>query len=131
MQSRVERAEQVQLKSVTAKATTQKQKEKTQSAKQAKTGTGISTGIREKEQQEEKSSEILAREVAAMLATLSRSPKQKGKRKRETPMYFKARRSTRIKVGRPKPQSKEPMTIEDATTKQKKESHSKITINYE
>jgi len=46
-------------------------------------------------------------------------------------MYFKARRSTRIKVGRPKPQSKEPITIEDATTKQKEESHSRITITYE
>jgi len=46
-------------------------------------------------------------------------------------MYFKARRNTRIKVGRPQPQSKEPILIEDTTTKQKEESPSKITITYE
>jgi len=46
-------------------------------------------------------------------------------------MYFKARRSTWIKVGRPQPQSKEPIIIEDTTAKQKEESPSKISITYE
>ena len=46
-------------------------------------------------------------------------------------MYFKARRSTRIKVGRPQSQLKEPIGIEDTTTKPKEESPSKITITYE
>ena len=73
----------------------------------------------------------MAREVAAVLATLSTPPKQKGKRKRQTSMYFKSRRSTRIKVGRPRPQLKEPIVIEDTTTKPKKESPSKISITYE
>ena len=36
-----------------------------------------------------------------MLATLSTSPKQKGKPKREPSMYFKARRSMRIKNDKP------------------------------
>ena len=43
----------------------------------------------------------MAREVTAVLAALSTPPKQKGKRKRKTSTYFKARRGTRIKVGRP------------------------------
>lgn len=50
MQHRIEKEEKVQLKSVIAKETTQKQKEKTQSTKQAETGTWISTGSGEKEQ---------------------------------------------------------------------------------
>ena len=46
-------------------------------------------------------------------------------------MYFKARRSTRIKVGRPQPQSKEPIIIEDTTPKPKEGSPSKISVTYE
>ena len=66
-----------------------------------------------------------------MLVALSTPAKQKGKRKRQTSMYFKAKRSTQIKVGKPQPQSKEPIVIEDTTTKQKEESPSKISITYE
>lgn len=62
---------------------------------------GTSTGSMEKEQQRGKSPEILAREAAAMLAALKTPPKQKGKQKSQTSMYFTARRSTRIKVGKP------------------------------
>jgi len=65
--------------------------------------TGPSTGSMETEQQKEKSPEVLAREVVVVLAALSTSPKQKGKRKREPFMYFQARRSMQIKTGRPKP----------------------------
>ena len=61
--------------------------------------------------------EILAREAAAMLATLSTSPKQKDKRKRELPLYFKARKSMQIRTGRPKPQSKEQIIIKDTRAK--------------
>jgi len=57
----------------------------------------------ETEQRRGKSPEILAREETTVFATLKTPPKQKGKRKRQTSMYFKARRSTRIKVGRPQP----------------------------
>ena len=46
-------------------------------------------------------------------------------------MCFKARRGTRIKVGRPQPQSKEPIIIEDTTPKPKEGSSSKISITYE
>ena len=54
-----------------------------------------------------------------MLATLSTSPKQKEKQKREPSMYFKARRSTRIKTSRPKEkQSKGPITIVETPSKQ-------------
>ena len=74
---------------------------------------------------------MLAREATTMLAALSTPTKQKGKRKKETSIYFKARRSTRIKVGRPQPQSKEPIAIKDTTPKPKEESPSKISITYE
>ena len=66
-----------------------------------------------------------------MLATLSTSPKQKGKQKREPSMYFKARRSMRIKTGRPQPPSKEPITILDTLTTQKERSPLKASITYE
>lgn len=46
-------------------------------------------------------------------------------------MYFKAKRSTRIKVGKPQPPSKEPIFIEDTPTEKKAESPSKISITYE
>jgi len=123
------------MKVVTAKVGTQKQNEKTHpeiAATQIETvDTGISTGSREKEQQEEKLPEILAREAVAVLAALSTPPKQKGKRKRKTCMYFKARRSTQIKVGRPQPQSKVPIVIEDTTPKPKEESPTNMSITYE
>lgn len=115
MQIRAEKAKKPQIKVVTTKEGMSKQQGKTQpeiTAKQSKTvDTGTSTGSREKEQQVEKSPETLASEAVVMLVALSTPPKQKGKRKRQTSMFFKARRSTRIKVGRPQPQSKESITI--------------------
>ncbi len=60
---------------------------------------------------------MLAREVAVVLATLSTPTKQKGKIKRQTSMYFKAKKITRIKVGKPQPPSKEPIIITDAPSK--------------
>lgn len=73
----------------------------------------------------------MVREAAVVLAALSTPAKQKRKRKRETSMYFKARRSTRIKVGKPYPPSKDPIIIEDAPTEKNEESPSKISITYE
>jgi len=46
-------------------------------------------------------------------------------------MYFKARRSMRIKTGRPQPPSKEPITILDTPATQKERSPSKASITYE
>jgi len=63
-------------------------------------GIEISKGSEEKEQQKEKSPEMLAREVAASLTTLSTPTKPKEKRKRQPSMYFKAKKSTRIQTSR-------------------------------
>ena len=60
------------------------------------------TGFYRKPQEQnpkKKKVDILAREAAAVLAGLSTPPKPKGKRKRDPPLYFKARRSVRIKTG--------------------------------
>jgi len=46
-------------------------------------------------------------------------------------MYFKARKSTRIKIGKPQPSSIVPITIEDSPTIKGKESPSKTPITYE
>ena len=73
---------------------------------------------------------MLAREAVAILTKLSTPTKQKRKRKTKTSMYFKARKSKRIKVGKPQPPSKEPIVIEDSPTKDKEESPSKISITY-
>lgn len=45
-------------------------------------------------------------------------------------MYFRARKSTRIKIGKPQP-SKVPIVIEDSPYAQGKESPSKAPITYE
>jgi len=46
-------------------------------------------------------------------------------------MYFRVRKSTRIKTGKPQPSSKVPITIEDSPSAQGKESPSKAPITYE
>lgn len=143
LQSRIERTEKAQASEGTPKAASAKLKEKAPSAKRAKTvptastgsqkpaTTGISTGSLKKGQQKEKLAGILARKAAVVLATLSTSPKQKEKQKREPSLYFKARRSVRIKTGRPQPPSKEPITIVDTPTTPKEESPSRMSITYE
>lgn len=77
------------------------------------------------------SPETLVREAAVVLAALSTPAKTKGKRKRQPSMYFKARKSTRIKMGKPHPTSKEPIIIEDVPTATREEYTSKISITYE
>lgn len=114
------KAKTAQKKTTIAKAGTQKDKGGTHheiSIIQTKTvDTEVSIGSGGKEQQEEKSPYMLAREVVVVLDVLSTPARQKGKIKR-TSMYFKARKSTRIKVGKPQPSSKEPIVIEDSPTK--------------
>jgi len=46
-------------------------------------------------------------------------------------MYFRAKKSTRIKTRKLQPPSKEPIIIEDSPTVKGKESPSKIPITYE
>lgn len=95
------------------------------------TKTGSSTGSPEKVKPKEKKADILAREVAAVLAALSTPPKPKEKRKRVTPLYFKARRSDRIKTGKPQPPSSGQITTGDAPTSPSEKSPWKISVTYE
>lgn len=95
------------------------------------TKTGSSTGSPGKVETKKKKADILAMEAAAVLAALSTPPKPKEKRKRETPLYFKARRSVRIKTGKPQPPSKSPIVIEDTPTSPKEKSPSRILVTYE
>ena len=147
----MERTEPVHVSKGTSKVTSTKSKVKAPSVKQAKTvplvstgkpktastgsqksaDTGPSTGSPEKGKPKEKRAEILAREAAAMLATLGTPPKPKEKRKREIPLYFKARRSVRINTGRPQPPSSSPIMIEDTPTSPRERSPSKISVTYE
>lgn len=46
-------------------------------------------------------------------------------------MYFKAQKSTKIRIGKSRPPSKEPITIEVSPTARKEESPSKTPITYE
>ena len=151
LQSRVDKAEQVHVNKGTSTAAATKSKSKTPSAKQPKvvspvptgkpkpastrshksTKKGSSTGSPEKREPREKKADVLAREAAAVLAALSTPPKPKEKRKREAPLYFKARRSVRIKTGKPQPPSNSPITIEDAPTSPRERSPSKISVTYE
>lgn len=45
-------------------------------------------------------------------------------------MYFRERKSTRIKTGKPQPSSKTPINIEDSPSTKVKESPSKTPITY-
>ena len=82
-------------------------------------------------EQGEESLEALEREAVATLTALSTPIKPKKKRKRQASMYFKARKSIRIKTGKPQPSSKVPITIEDSPSTKGKESPSKTPITYE
>ena len=60
------------------------------------------------------------KEAATSLTTLSTPIKQKGKRQRQTPLYFRTRKSTRIRKGRPQTPTKIPIVIEDSQKQQEK-----------
>jgi len=95
------------------------------------TKTGASTGSPAKVKTKKERADILEREAAVVLAALSTPPKPREKRKRDTPLYFKARRSVRIKTGKPQPPSKSPIFIEDAPTSPPERSPSKSPVTYE
>jgi len=77
------------------------------------------------------SPETLERDATIVLAAFSTPVKPKQKRKRPPSMYFRARKSTRIKIGKQQPSSKEPIIIEDSPTVKREESPSKTPITYE
>ena len=95
------------------------------------TKTGASTGSQTKAKTKKEKVDILEREVAAVLAALSTPTKPREKRKRETPLYFKARRSVRIKTGKPQPPPKSPIVIEDTPSSPQEKSPSRISVTYE
>lgn len=79
----------------------------------------------------EVSPETLERETTTILVALNTPIKPKQKRKGQPSMYFRARKSTRIKTGKPQPPSKDPATIEVSPIGKKEESPSKTPITYE
>jgi len=73
---------------------------------------------REEEEQPRVSSESTKKEALVALTTLSTPIKSKGKRQRKTPHYFRTRKSTRIKKGRPQIPTKILIIIEDSLKEQ-------------
>lgn len=69
-------------------------------------------GTGNKEESARVSPEATKREAAAALTTFSTPIKQKGKRHRQTPLYFRTRKITRIRQGKPQTSSKLPIVIE-------------------
>ena len=84
----------------------------------------------EKVEEGEESPETLEREAAVALTTLITLVKPKQKTKRQTSMYFRARKSTRIKTGKPHPSSKIYITIKYLPSAKVEESPSKKPITY-
>jgi len=74
--------------------------------------------------------EVTEREVAVSLPALSTPIKQKGKRMRQTPLYFRTRKSTRIKQGKPQTSTKIPIEIEYYPTQRDKMPSPKSPITY-
>ena len=73
--------------------------------------------------------EATKREAIASLTTLSTLVKQKCKR-RQAPLYFRTRKSTRIKQGKPQISTKTPIEIEDSPTQRDKMTSPKSPITY-
>jgi len=61
------------------------------------------------------------RKATAAFNALNSPVMQKGKRRRQTPLYFRTRKSTRIKQGKPQISTKIPIEIEDSPTPRDKE----------
>lgn len=66
------------------------------------------------------SPEPAEKEAATALTELCTPIKQKGKRQRKTPLYFKTRKITRIRHGKPQSPTKVPIFIEDSPKQQEK-----------
>ena len=67
------------------------------------------------------SSEVPKRKATATITDLSTPVKKNGKRRRKTPLYFRTRKITRIKQGKPKISTKIPIEIEDSPTPRDRE----------
>ena len=76
------------------------------------------------------SPEAIEREATISLTALSTPIKQKGKRQRQTPLYFRTRKSIRIIQGKPQTSTKIPIKIEDSPTKKGKIPSPKSPITY-
>jgi len=87
-------------------------------------------GTENKEELPRVSPEATKREVLAALTALSTPIKQKGKRQRQTPLYFRTRKSTRIRQGKPQTLTKIPIVIEDSPTQKDKMPSPKSPIIY-
>ena len=58
------------------------------------------------------------KEAATVLTALSTPIKKKGKRQRQTPLYFRTRKITRIMQGQPQTSTKVPIVFEDSPKNQ-------------
>lgn len=87
-------------------------------------------GTKNKEESPRVSSKATEREATTSLTALSTPIKQKGKRKRQSPLYFRTRKSTRIRQGKPQASTKIPIVIEDSPTQKEKIPSSKSPITY-
>lgn len=79
-------------------------------------------GIENNEESPRVSPEATKREAEAALTALSTPFKQKGKRQRQTPLYFRTRKGTRIRQGKPQASTKIPIVIEDSPIKKRQNS---------
>jgi len=70
------------------------------------------------------------REATTSLIALSTLIKKKGKRQRQTPLYFRTRKSTRIRQGKPQTPTKIPIVIENSPKQQDKMPSPKSPITY-
>ena len=76
------------------------------------------------------SSEATEKEEVSSLIVLSTSVKQKLKRRRQATLYFRTRKSIRIKQGKPQISTKIPIEIEDSSTPRDKMPSPKSPIIY-
>ena len=87
-------------------------------------------GIENKEKSPRVSLVATEREATTSLTDLSTPIKQKGKRQRQTPLYFRTRKSTRISQGKPQTSTKISIVIEDSPTQKEKMPSPKSSITY-
>jgi len=70
------------------------------------------------------------RGATTTLTALISPIKQKGKRQRQTPSYFRTRKSIRIRQGKPQTPTKIPIVIEDSPKQKEKMPSQKSPISY-
>lgn len=87
-------------------------------------------GEEDKEESPRVSLEPNEREASTTLTTIITPIIKKGKRQRQTPLYFKTSKSTRIRQGKPQTPTKIPIVIQDSPKKQEKIPSPKSLITY-